>query len=97
MSKFIEFSLDYEGICESIDIQEGFPFEVTEEDVDQFVTELIEKDLSTLSDHRTQFKVEWSDVGTMDISVVSYKSPSWDDFEEYFLKNVTSVEIKNSL
>lgn len=95
--KYIEFSLDFDGICESVDVQEGFPFEVSEKDVDQFVTKLIERDILTLSEHRTQFKIEWSNVGTMDISVVSYNSPNWDDFDQYSLVNVLSHEIENSL
>ena len=95
--KYIEFSLDFEGNCESIDVQEGFPFEVTEDDINQFVSKLVENDIITLSEHRTEMKVEWSNVSTMDISVVSYNSPNWDDFDEHSKRNVLSIEIENSL
>lgn len=97
MDKYLEFSVDSDGVCEDFQYMVGDVDKSNEIDYDQvtaFVNELSEKvDGFMLSEFRTQGWVNWYDDGTMDITFRYFNEPDWAEFDDYELSNVKVVEL----
>lgn len=97
MDKYLEFSVDSDGVCEDFQYMEGDVDMSNEIDYDQvtnFVKELSEKvDGFMLSEFRTQGWVNWYDDGTMDINFRYFNEPDWAEFDDYELSNVNVIEL----
>ena len=92
MKSYIEFSLDYEGICESVDTFEIDNVEETiqECEVDTYIvpslTTLLIQNGLYLSEHRTEVEISWDDEGGSKTRVRLYNSPDWSDFDEHTIE-----------
>jgi hypothetical protein len=97
MTKYIDFSIDYDGNCECVD-----DFLINDEEVsindDSDVQPLIEVLQKVegfyLSEHRTQVRVWWNEDGTMDVRYRFYNEPDWGEFDDYELLGLPPIEFE---
>jgi hypothetical protein len=97
MTKYIDFSIDYDGNCECVD-----DFLINDEEVsindDSDVQPLIEGLQKVegfyLSEHRTQVRVWWNEDGTMDVRYRFYNEPDWGEFDDYELLGLPPIEFE---
>jgi hypothetical protein len=83
----LEFSLDYDGNCEDIELfqvgDEDLTEQVNFDKVDNFVKKLIEVDGFYISEHRTGVSIGWDGTGKMVVYFTFFNSPNDHDYDEY--------------
>ena len=93
MIKRLDFTLDYDGLCEDVELFEIGNEDLTDEvecsDVDSFVKE-IGKGL-VISQHRTEVSVEWGN--KMSLKFRYFNSPNDGDFDDYEIE-IEPIEFK---
>lgn len=87
VTKYIEFSLDYDGNCECIDTfevnGEDRINEISESNVDEFVEKLSKFDEFLISEHRTEVRVSWFDHGKMFVDFRYFNEPEDGEFDDH--------------
>jgi hypothetical protein len=97
MTKYIDFSIDYDGNCECVDDFLINDEEVSindDSDVQPLIDELQKVEGFYLSEHRTQVRVWWNEDGTMDVRYRFYNEPDWGEFDDYELLGLPPVEFE---
>jgi hypothetical protein len=97
MTKYIDFSIDYDGNCECVDDFLINDEEVSindDSDVQPLIEELQKVEGFYLSEHRTQVRVWWNEDGTMDVRYRFYNEPDWGEFDDYELLGLPPVEFE---
>jgi hypothetical protein len=97
MTKYIDFSIDYDGNCECVDDFLINDEEVSindDSDVQPLIEELQKVEGFYLSEHRTQVRVWWNEDGTMDVRYRFYNEPDWSEFDNYELLGLPPVEFE---
>ena len=91
---YIDFSIDYNGDCESVDdfVINDESVTIDDEDVNPLIEKLQEVEGFYISEHRTQVRIWWNEDGTMDIRYRSYDEPDWDEFDDHELLGIPRVE-----
>jgi hypothetical protein len=92
---YIDFSIDYDGDCESIDDfivnNEEMLDNVTEDDVNKLIGELRKIEGFMVSEHRTQVRIWWYEDGTMSVHFQYFNEPEDGEFDDIELENIPSV------
>jgi hypothetical protein len=82
----LEFSLDYNGDCEDVELfqvgDEDLTNEVEFNKIDDFVKKLIEVDGFFVSEHRTEVSIGWDGTGKMVVFFRYFNSPDDRDFDD---------------
>jgi hypothetical protein len=97
MTKYIDFSIDYDGNCECVDDFLINDEEVSindDSDVQPLIDELQKVEGFYLSEHRTQVRVWWNEDGTMDVRYRFYNEPDWGEFDDYELLGLPPIEFE---
>jgi hypothetical protein len=97
MTKYIDFSIDYDGNCECVDDFLINDEEVSindDSDVQPLIEELQKVEGFYLSEHRTQVRVWWNEDGTMDVRYRFYNEPDWGEFDDYELLGLPPIEFE---
>jgi hypothetical protein len=92
---YIDFSIDYDGDCESIDDfvinnEDGLD-DVTDEDVNKLIGNLKKIEGFMVSEHRTQVQVWWFENGTMNVHFRYFNEPDDSEFDDHELNDIPSV------
>jgi len=94
---FLDFSLDYDGQCENVDMFEidgqDFSEDLDENKVDEFVEKLMKLDEFYVSDHRTEVQVYWKD-DKMNVSFRFFNEPEDGEFDDYELKDLEPIKFE---
>ena len=92
---YIDFSIDYDGDCESIDDfivnNEEMLDNVTEDDVNKLIGKLRKIEGFMVSEHRTQVRIWWYEDGTMSVHFRYFNEPEDGEFDDIELENIPSV------
>jgi len=97
MTKYIDFSIDYDGNCECVDEFLINDEEVSindDSDVQPLIDELEKVEGFFISEHRTQVRVWWKEDGTMDVRFRYFNEPDWGEFDEYELLGIPPIEFE---
>ncbi len=82
----LEFSLDYDGVCEDVELFQVGDNDLTDEvdydKVDDFVKKLIEVDGFFVSEHRTEVSIGWDGEGKMIVFFRYFNSPDDGNFDD---------------
>ncbi len=82
----LEFTLDYNGDCEDVELfqvgDEDLTNEVEFNKIDDFVEKLIEVDGFFVSEHRTEVSIGWDGTGKMVVFFRYFNSPDDGDFDD---------------
>jgi len=85
---YLSFTLDFDGQCENIDDFEidnvSHIDDVSYESVDNYVKKLKTLKKFKVSEHRTEVVIIIND-DVMDIRGQNYKSPDWDNFDQFHI------------
>lgn len=93
MTKYIDFSIDYDGNCECVDdfLINNEEVSIDDSDVQPLIEELQKVEGFYLSEHRTQVRVWWNEDGTMDVRYRDYTEPDWGVFDDYELLGIPPI------
>ena len=97
MTKYIDFSIDYDGNCECVDDFLINDEEVSindDSDVQPLIEELQKVEGFHLSEHRTQVRIWWNEDGTMDVRFRYFNEPDWGEFDDYELLGIPPIEFE---
>ena len=97
MTKYIDFSIDYDGNCECVDDFLINDEEVSindDSDVQPLIEELQKVEGFHLSEHRTQVRIWWNEDGTMDVRYRSFNEPDWGEFDDFELLGLPPIEFE---
>ena len=97
MTKYIEFSIDYNDNCECVDefIVNGEPVEIDDCDVQPLIDELKKVKGFYTSEHRTEVRVWWNENGTMDVRFRYFNEPDWGEFDDHELLGLPPIEFEH--
>jgi hypothetical protein len=83
----LEFSLDYDGVCEDVELfqvgDEDLTNEVEYNKIDDFVEKLLEVDGFFVSEHRTEVSIGWNGTGKMVVFFRVFNSPDNFNFSDH--------------
>ena len=96
MKNYIDFSIDYDGNCESVDefLINDEEVSIDESEVQHLIDELEKVEGFLISEHRTQVRVWWNENGTMDVRFRYFNEPDWDEFDDYELLGIPPIEFE---
>ena len=97
MTKYIDFSIDYDGNCECVDDFLINDEEVSindDSDVQPLIEELQKVEGFHLSEHRTQVRIWWNEDGTMDVRYRYFNEPDWGEFDDFELLGLPPIEFE---
>ena len=96
MTKYIDFSIDYDGNCESVDefLINDEEVSIDDSDVQPLIDELEKVEGFFISEHRTQVRVWWNEDGTMDIRFRYFNEPDWGEFDDHELLGIPPIEFE---
>lgn len=96
MTKYIDFSIDYDGNCECVDdfLINDEEVSIDDSDVQPLIDELQKVEGFNISEHRTQVRVWWNEDGTMDVRYRDYTEPDWGVFDDYELLGLSPIEFE---
>jgi hypothetical protein len=97
MTKYIDFSIDYDGNCECVDDFLINDEEVSindDSDVQPLIEELQKVEGFYLSEHRTQVRIWWNEDGTMDVRYRYFNEPDWGEFDDFELLGLPPIEFE---
>lgn len=99
MTKYIDFSIDYDGNCESVDefLINDEEVSIDESDVQPLIDELEKVEGFFISEHRTQVRVWWKEDGTMDVSFRYFNEPDWGEFDDHELLGIPPIEFESEV
>lgn len=100
MKKYIDFSVDYDGNCESVDefiVNGGIVNIGDESNVQPLIEKLQGVDGFYLSEHRTEVRVWWNKDGTMDVRYRDYTEPDCGIFDDHELFGLSPIEFESEL
>jgi hypothetical protein len=96
MTKYIDFSIDYDGNCECVDelLINDEEVSIDDSDVQPLIDELEKVEGFFISEHRTQVRVWWNEDGTMDIRFRYFNEPDWGEFDDHELLGIPPIEFE---
>ena len=99
MTKYIDFSIDYNGECESVDtfLIDDTVQTIDEKDVQPLIDELEKVEGFNISEHRTQVQIWWNDDDTMDIKYRYFNEPDWGEFDDFELFGLRPITFESEL
>ena len=96
MTKYIDFSIDYDGNCECVDdfLINDEEVSIDDSDVQPLIDELEKVEGFFISEHRTQVRVWWKVDGTMDVRSRYFNEPDDCEFDDYELLGIPPIEFE---
>lgn len=96
MTKYIDFSIDYDGNCECVDdfLINDEEVSIDDSDVQPLIDELEKVEGFFISEHRTQVRVWWKEDGTMDVRFRYFNEPDDCEFDDYELLGIPPIEFE---